>query len=165
MKKEKGRKPWIMRQAVISALRNVFRRSPLSSETLKAAKREAEPVMNKDGTVSKAKRVEYQCAHCKEWFAKKVKGKNFIFVDHITPVVDTEAGFTTWDEYLTRMYHLEVFNYDKDTFASVLADWFQVLCKTCHDVKTKTEGKKRTETKKKKRGQNESADTKRKSKA
>lgn len=140
----KKKKPWIMKQAVISALRNVFRRSPLSSETLKAAKREAAPQKNKDGTESRAKRVEYQCAHCQQWFPKKVGKKTVIFVDHIVPVVDPLVGFDGWDAYIPRMNGVEVFDYDKDTFESKLKHLYQVLCKDCHDVKTKAEGQQRT---------------------
>jgi len=49
---------------------------------------------------------------------KKVKDA---VVDHINPVVDPHIGFTTWDEYIARMF-CEV-------------DGFQVICHDCHEVK------------------------------
>lgn len=46
-------------------------------------------------------------------------------VDHIQPVIDPAVGFISWDVYVERLF-CEV-------------DGFQVLCKTCHDEKTKKE--------------------------
>ena len=46
-------------------------------------------------------------------------------VDHIEPVIDPHKGFTTWDEYIARLFCEKV--------------GFQVLCKDCHDEKTKKE--------------------------
>ena len=43
-------------------------------------------------------------------------------MDHIDPVVNPETGFTTFDDYIERM------------FCGVAG--FQVLCKSCHDAKT-----------------------------
>ena len=54
---------------------------------------------------------------------------NNVFVDHVIPVVDPIEGFTTWDEVVTRMF--------------VEADGLQILCKDCHDIKTKDERKSR----------------------
>tara|TARA_R110000764_G_scaffold40862_3_gene91381 strand:- start:1369 stop:1758 length:390 start_codon:yes stop_codon:yes gene_type:complete len=45
--------------------------------------------------------------------------------DHIYPVIDPHKGFTTWDECIKRMY--------------VEVDGYQILCKQCHDKKTKEE--------------------------
>lgn len=53
---------------------------------------------------------------------KRVKN---IFVDHIEPIIDPAKGFTTWDECIERMFCEE--------------DGLQLLCKTCHDEKTKEE--------------------------
>ncbi len=55
------------------------------------------------------------------------KQKN-VFVDHILPVIGTE-GFTNWDSVVERMF--------------VEADGLQILCKECHDKKTKIERQQR----------------------
>lgn len=69
------------------------------------------------------RRGVYQCAGYKrpphETPAKDVK------IDHIAPVVDPNKGFTTWDEFIKRLF--------------VEADNLQVLCKECHDHKSKDE--------------------------
>jgi hypothetical protein len=56
----------------------------------------------------------------------KEKGKrvNNIFVDHITPVIG-EEGFVSWDQVIERMF--------------CEADGLQVLCRECHQAKTKDE--------------------------
>lgn len=59
----------------------------------------------------------YKCNRCGEI----VKNKQFK-VDHIECVVDPEKGFTTWDEYIERMF--------------CTADQYQILCSSCHDTKT-----------------------------
>jgi len=69
---------------------------------------------------ARVKRGQYECAGCKEIFANKD-----IHVDHVSPVVDPTRGFTTWDEYIDRL------------FCSV--DGLQILCKTCHKTKTNEE--------------------------
>ena len=43
-------------------------------------------------------------------------------MDHIIPVVDPKTGFTTWDEYIERLF--------------VPKGGWQMLCKSCHDTKT-----------------------------
>jgi hypothetical protein len=48
-----------------------------------------------------------------------------IQLDHIIPVVDPTKGFTTWDDYIYRLF--------------VKAEQFQVVCLTCHQIKTETE--------------------------
>lgn len=78
---------------------------------------------------ARIRRGIYQCASCNtEVPATKIhngKRSNNIFVDHIKPVVDPHKGFITWDEYIERLYCEE--------------DNLQVLCKHCHDVKSKQE--------------------------
>lgn len=71
----------------------------------------------------------YLCAGCKEEVPATTKGetkrvKN-VFVDHILPVVDPAIGFSTWDEYIERMFC------EKNNL--------QLLCKVCHDEKSKEE--------------------------
>jgi len=68
----------------------------------------------------------YECAECKEHIPPTVregrKRVQNIFVDHIEPIVNPEVGFTTWDEYINRIFC------EKDNL--------QLLCKPCHDVKS-----------------------------
>jgi hypothetical protein len=52
-------------------------------------------------------------------------------VDHIDPVVSVEHGFEGWNVYIERMF--------------CEADGYQVLCKTCHSIKTANERKARKE--------------------
>jgi 5-methylcytosine-specific restriction endonuclease McrA len=61
----------------------------------------------------------YTCAGCGNIF----KAKD-VAVDHIHPVVDTD-GFKSWDDVIERLF-CEV-------------DGLQVLCHTCHSVKTANE--------------------------
>jgi 5-methylcytosine-specific restriction endonuclease McrA len=71
----------------------------------------------------------YLCAGCKEEVPVTVKkdGKRVrnVFVDHINPIVDPALGFTSWDDYIDRMFC------EKDNL--------QLLCKDCHDLKTSKE--------------------------
>lgn len=71
----------------------------------------------------------YKCAGCGEHVPlskregrKKVQN---VFVDHIEPVVDPAIGFTSWDDYIERMFCEQ--------------DNLQVLCKSCHDKKSAEE--------------------------
>jgi len=56
----------------------------------------------------------------------KVDGKRVqnVYVDHIVPVIGPE-GFVSWDEVIKRMF--------------INSEGLQVLCKGCHDKKTKEE--------------------------
>tara|TARA_R110002012_G_scaffold23959_2_gene80821 strand:+ start:1164 stop:1487 length:324 start_codon:yes stop_codon:yes gene_type:complete len=71
----------------------------------------------------------YLCAECKQHVPTSIRvggvRKNNIFVDHIKPIVDPLVGFVSWDEFVDRLFCEE--------------DNLQVLCKECHDVKTKEE--------------------------
>lgn len=73
----------------------------------------------------------YECAICKEhvpttvYDDEKRRRVHNIVVDHIEPVVDPAVGFTTWDEYIERMF--------------VEVDGLQLLCKKCHTIKTNEE--------------------------
>ena len=82
----------------------------------------------------------YLCASCKEEVPLTVKDgrkriKN-VFVDQIDPIVDPNVGFTTWDDCINRMF--------------CESDNLQVLCKECHDVKSKEERAIAAETRKNK---------------
>lgn len=78
---------------------------------------------------SRVDRNQYQCNHCKLLFTRKE-----VHIDHINPVVKI-SGFTTWDEYIDRMYPDE--------------SGFQTLCVSCHDNKTIKENEQRNTFKKK----------------
>lgn len=66
-------------------------------------------------------RGKYKCAKC-----GKICGTGEFAVDHINPVVDPVEGFTTWDNYIARMF--------------VKAEQYQILCKRpCHSDKTREE--------------------------
>lgn len=66
----------------------------------------------------------YKCAICtNEYPASEIQ------VDHILPVI-TSAGFTTWDDYIERMFC------DKENL--------QVVCIPCHKIKTDKEKGERT---------------------
>lgn len=71
-----------------------------------------------------AKRIErglYTCEGCGNAF-----GNSDIELDHIVPVIDLQNGFTTWDDFIKRLF--------------VKTEGFQVLCsKICHANKTATE--------------------------
>lgn len=71
----------------------------------------------------KSARIErglYKCAMCSGEFRKED-----IKLDHIQPVVNIKTGFTTWDEYILRMFCNK--------------DGYQCLCEACHDSKTAIE--------------------------
>lgn len=78
---------------------------------------------------AKVDRGLYKCASCGDVVpvtVKEGKGrKKNVFVDHIEPIVDPEVGFTTWDEFIERMFC------EKDNL--------QLLCKSCHDKKSSIE--------------------------
>ena len=107
------------RSFVVSTLRAGSRRWPVKWAVLKAAL-VGRSVNTKTGKFAQ----HYRCTHCRANFPA-----TSVVVDHIHPVVDTMKGFTTWDEYIERMF--------------VEAEGLQVLCKSCHKEKTATERKER----------------------
>lgn len=106
-------------------IRSGTQRWPPKFAVLNAAKR------GKFRNVKTGRMAEhYECAKCQELFpAKEVQ------VDHKIAVIP-ETGFTTWDDVIERMF--------------CDSDGLQVLCKTCHSIKTKEENRARRETKKNK---------------
>jgi 5-methylcytosine-specific restriction endonuclease McrA len=107
------------RSFVVSTLRAGSRRWPVKWAVLKAAL-VGRSVNTKTGKFAQ----HYRCTHCRANFPA-----TSVVVDHIHPVVDTMKGFTTWDEYIERMF--------------VEAEGLQVLCKCCHKEKTAIERKER----------------------
>lgn len=79
-------------------------------------------------------RNQYVCAICGP---DKIHTRQDIALDHIVPVVDPEKGFTTWDDFIERLFCDE--------------DGWQVLCHEHHDEKTKQEGQVRKSNKKSKK--------------
>ena len=69
--------------------------------------------------VNKRQKFEYQCNHCKKWFPEKK-----VNVDHITP-----AGTLTCAADLP--------GFVERLFCEV--DGLQVLCESCHTIKTQNE--------------------------
>ena len=104
-----------IRAFITSVLRAGARRWPAKYETLHEAFI-GKKINEKTGREAK----HYECKSCGGHFPSKD-----VQVDHILPVVDPITGFTTWDEYIKRLYC------DKDNL--------QVLCLTCHKQKSKLE--------------------------
>ena len=100
---------------IVSLLRRGTMRFPPRNDALRAAKTE-----KKINTLTGRMAQHYECCSCKEQFTAKG-----VVVDHVEPVIPVGVGFTTWDEYIERMF--------------CPVDNLQVLCGTCHDVKSKEE--------------------------
>lgn len=110
------------------------------------------------------RRIRYVCAGCDRRFREHLvikdgqtpadagiilpdkstqhKKKKFkmIAVDHINPIIDPEVGFTTWDDYISKLYFGKL----------------QILCnypglmdgkESCHSMKTKAERSQLADTK------------------
>ncbi len=99
---------------IIALLRRGSIRYPPRNEALKEAKTE-----KKINPASGRLAQHYVCAGCGDEFPMSK-----VCIDHILPVVPA-TGFTTWDDYINRMYCAK--------------ENFQVLCKTCHDEKSALE--------------------------
>jgi hypothetical protein len=78
------------------------------------------PPRNEAMRLARVKRGLYKCKMCSGLYRSKE-----IDIDHIIPVVSLRNGFTNWDDYIINML--------PDV------DGFQILCKTCHLVKTNLE--------------------------
>lgn len=79
---------------------------------------------------ARVSRGMYTCNICKKVYPKKDTQ-----MDHKIPVVDPAKGFTTFDDFINRLFVPE-------------SGW-QVVCKTCHKDKTDKENSKRKRGKKK----------------
>lgn len=69
---------------------------------------------------SRVSRGNYQCAECGEEYKKK-----HVHLDHIEAVVDPAIGWVSYDEYIRRLF--------------CKPEGFQVLCTSCHSVKSEQE--------------------------
>lgn len=100
---------------VVSLLRHGTLRFPNRNEVLNEAK-----TKKKVNKLSGRMAQHYKCAKCKKEFPLSK-----IAVDHIQPVVDVKEGFTTWDNFISRLFCVK--------------DNLQCLCDDCHDKKTQQE--------------------------
>jgi 5-methylcytosine-specific restriction endonuclease McrA len=122
------KKPWSKARKhsyIVSVLRAGTRRWPEKYETLNEAKTEKK-INKKTGRLAQ----HYACAACNKEFAA-----TGVQVDHIQPVISKE-GFTTWDSFIENLFCSK--------------ENLQVLCTTCHDLKTKKETSVRKEQRKNK---------------
>ena len=107
---------------IISILRRGSYKWSARNEALQKAKEQS-------GSFSTGRpKYKYRCSKCNELFMKKD-----ICLDHIDPVIPLEwicDDDFDWNIYLDRMY--------------CQAIGFQVLCSSCHDIKTKEENEIRT---------------------
>lgn len=103
---------------ITSVLRAGSRKWPPKYNTLNSAC-VGQKINEKSGRLAK----HYKCKKCKQDFPAKD-----VTVDHIKPVVGPE-GFVSWDLFIERLFCPE-----KN---------LQVLCKSCHSIKTKKETTKR----------------------
>jgi hypothetical protein len=119
-----------MNSFIKSLLRSGTRRWGPKNETLKKAR------------VEKGK---YLCNGCKTvvpvTIVKNGKRVRFVQVDHVIPVVDSDTGFVSWDNYINRMF--------------CNSDNYQLLCSDCHYSKTSNERMIATERKKRDKNTNE----------
>ena len=107
------------RSWVVSLLRRGTMKFPPRNEALRAAKTEKK-INEKTGRIAQ----HYQCAGCLQEFPAKG-----VVADHILPVVDTVRGFVDWNTYIERMF--------------CAIDKWQIICRSCHDVKSAQERKDR----------------------
>lgn len=118
---------WNEDAALRSAWRRIFTRSPIVIEVLKAGKRYV-PKFNTDGSKSKKDSVEYLCNVCKKWVKASVGGKNNIAVDHIIPVIavdDVSGKVKDWNVFKTSLFCVK--------------SNLQIICKSCHLIKSNSE--------------------------
>lgn len=108
----KKAKEFNLKQFITWTLRKATYRMKARSDALRAARVE---------------RNTYKCATCQKLFPNKE-----VRVDHILPVVDPATGFTTWDDYIARMF--------------CGPEGLQILCLEDHKTKTKAENATRRQT-------------------
>ena len=114
---------------VIWTLRKASYRWPARSAAFRRAAATIREFEDNEGIerekVSTRVRNFYWCKLCDLVFPRKL-----VSADHVRPVIDPARGFVDWNEYITRLFCSE--------------SGFQIICKECHDEKTKREGKVRT---------------------
>jgi len=75
------------------------------------------PARNEAIKAARAERGKYRCEQCRELFLRSQ-----IQLDHINPVVDPKTGWTTFDDFIVRLF--------------CDAEGFRVLCRICHESVT-----------------------------
>jgi 5-methylcytosine-specific restriction endonuclease McrA len=152
-KKEKKPKKWVLRPLAISALKKIFVRSPMF-QVVKKMNRRPRTVINKDGSESTALRWEYQCQHCEQWFAEKINKEVQIQIDHVLPVTDPETGWVGIEDWIEREFvDVEVYDPKEETDKQLydrIKSRLQILCLSCHNIKSQKENTRRREVKKEK---------------
>lgn len=113
------KREWALKPTVFSALRRAWRNCPARREVLAKSKKEYY-VKCKNG--NSKRRVHFKCAVCGQYF----DGKD-INVDHIEPVIDPNTGFTTYDNYIERLF--------------CPIENLQVICRADHELKSSKEVK------------------------
>lgn len=99
MAKKKKKKPKYNQNSQIrSAVRRTFSRSPLVQEVLHSVRSEHDQ-FKKDGSLAKRKAVRYECAECGKLFMRTQ-----VAVDHIDPVIPLDKEFSTWDNFVNRLF-------------------------------------------------------------
>lgn len=118
-----NKKGWNQEAAIYSALRRAYRSSPAVKDCLNAAK-EVFYIQSKKG--KQLRRVRFECAQCRTKSSRKG-----VAVDHIHPVVDPNDankfpnGEKDWNKQIKRLI--------------VDTKGLQILCRSCHDKKSKAE--------------------------
>jgi 5-methylcytosine-specific restriction endonuclease McrA len=102
---------------ITSTLRAGARRWQPKYDTLNRAKTEKK-INEKTGRLAQ----HYRCSQCSNEFTAKD-----MEVDHILPAVDPVVGFTSWDEFINRLF--------------CEAENLQALCRGCHKIKSSQERK------------------------
>jgi hypothetical protein len=115
----KKKPPYNQNAAIRGALRRQFSRSPIVREVLMKVRREV-PKYNKDGSRAKKDAVQYCCSACGQWTKSTA-----VSVDHKSPVISVEAGFTDWNDFVSRLF--------------CGSGNLQVICDPCHNTKTQGE--------------------------
>ena len=104
-----------LKSFITSTLRGGFRKYPIKYETLKSAS-----VGKKINVKTNRMAEHFTCNSCKQAFPAKD-----VNVDHVEPVVCPFTGFVDWDTYISRLY--------------CDGENLQILCSSCHDIKTAEE--------------------------
>ena len=97
---------------ITSLLRSGSRRWPPKYETLNEAKTKKK-INKTTGRLAQ----HYRCNSCEKEFPLKS-----IQVDHIEPIIDPKVGFTSWDDFIHRLFC------EKENL--------QTLCVKCHKAKS-----------------------------
>jgi hypothetical protein len=155
-------KTWVLQAQLISILRRLFVKSPMFQAVRKEAQRER-TTFNKDGSESKARRVEYRCEICGKYFCdkkvsvevvdkkgkKKQKQYHAIAVDHVEPFIPETGmprlpdGSIDWNPLIKRMFlDIEVWQPDSNTFDDIRGK-ARLLCYECHSQITQVQNAER----------------------